>query len=262
MFILVFAFGLAIGSFLNVCIYRVPREGLSVSSPRRSRCPSCQTEIPLYDNIPMLSYLILRGRCRSCKVGISIIYPLVELMTGLLFVVVFLRVGLTVELLHGLLFVSLLLPIAWIDLEWFIIPNTIILFGLVTGLAAVALVSVVNQEPRYMIEHLIGIVAGGGGLALIAAAGTALFRKEAMGGGDVKLMALIGLFLGPWPSLLVVLVVSAIVGAIAGVVIIGFGPKGSKSYIPYGPFLAFGALLDLLWGGQIWEWYMKLTGWS
>ena len=195
MSILIFVIGLAIGSFLNVCIYRLP-QGLSIHSPRRSFCPECRTPIRFYDNLPVLSYLFLRGRCRHCNTAISKTYPLVELMTGALFLFSLYRFGPTLALLHSCLFISLLIPIAWIDARWYIIPNAIILVGLITGTVVTLLIALTRHNPGYLIDHLIGAVAGGASMALIAAVGTFLFRKKAMGGGDIKLMVLIGLFLG------------------------------------------------------------------
>ena len=260
--ILIFALGLSIGSFLNVCIYRIP-QGLSIHSPRRSFCPECRIPIHFYENIPVLSYLLLRGRCRHCNTEISKVYPLVELMTGVLFLLSLYRFGLTLALLHSCLLISLLIPIAWIDARWSLIPNTIILVGFITGAAVILLITFTHHSPGYLIEHLIGAAAGGASMALIAAAGTFLFGKQAMGGGDIKLMILIGLFLGGWPHLLVVIMVSALTGSIVGLSLIACGKKsGGSSPIPYGPFLVIGALLDLFWGNGIWDWYLKLIGWQ
>ena len=271
MSILIFALGLAIGSFLNVCIYRLP-QGLSIHSPRRSFCPECRTSIRFYDNIPLLSYLFLRGRCRHCGTEISRVYPLVELTTGILFVFSLYRFGPTPALLHSCLFISLLIPIAWIDARWYIIPNAIILVGLITGAAVTLLIALPAHNPGYLIDHLIGAVAGGASMALLAVIGTFLFRKRvalnpdgigAMGSGDIKLMILIGLFLGGWPHLLVVIMASAFTGSIVGLSLIALGKKsGGGSRIPYGPFLVVGALLDLFWGSQIWSLYLTAIGWQ
>ncbi len=259
---LIFVLGLVTGSFLNVCIYRIPREGLSIHVPQRSFCPGCQTPIRAYDNVPVLSYLLLQGHCRACGSKISIIYPLVELITGSLFVLMFYRFGISLQLLHGCLLVILLVPIAWIDARWYIIPNTIIFAGLIAGLAIISSISFIQQDGEFFIEHLIGAVAGSVVTALIGALGSIIFRKRAMGMGDIKLMGLIGLFLGAWPHLLLVITSSALIGSIVGVTLIIFGAKeGPQSPIPYGPFLALGAALDLLWGCTIWDWYLKLIGW-
>ena len=262
MSILIFVLGLAIGSFLNVCIYRLP-QGLSIHSPRRSFCPECRTPIRFYDNVPVLSYLLLRGRCRHCDTAISKAYPLVELMTGILFLFSLYRFGPTLALLHSCLFISLLIPIAWIDGRWYIIPNVIILVGLITGAVVTLLIALTRHNPGYLIDHLIGAVAGGASMALIAVVGTFLYRKKAMGGGDIKLMILIGLFLGGWPHLLVVIIASAFTGSIVGLSLIALGKKsGGGSRIPYGPFLVIGATLDLFWGNEIWDWYLRLIGWQ
>ena len=262
MSILIFALGLVIGSFLNVCIYRLPQKNLSIHSPRCSFCPECRVPIRFYDNIPVLSYLLLRGHCRYCNAAISRVYPLVELMTGTLFLFSMYQFGPTLALLHSCLFISLLIPIAWIDARWYIIPNEIILVGLITGTAATLLIGLPHHNPDYLIGRLIGAVGGGASMALIAVAGTFLFRKQAMGGGDIKLMILIGLFLGSWPDLLVVIMTSAFAGSLVGLSFIALGKKsGGGSRIPYGPFLVIGALLDLFWGNEIWNWYLTLTGW-
>ena len=262
MSILIFALGLAIGSFLNVCIYRLP-QGLSIHSPRRSFCPECRTPIRFYDNIPVLSYIFLKGRCRHCDTAISRVYPLVELTTGILFLCSLYRFGPTLTLWHSCLFISLLLPIAWIDARWYIIPNAIILVGLITGTAVTLLIALTHHNPGYLIDHLIGAVAGGTSMALIAVVGTVLFRKKAMGGGDIKLMILIGLFLGGWPHLLVVIMASAFTGSIIGLFLVALGKKsGGGSRIPYGPFLVIGATLDLFWGNEVWGWYLRLIGWQ
>ena len=224
--ILIFIIGLAIGSFLNVCIYRIPRERLSINSPRRSICPKCETQIKAYDNIPVLSYILLRGRCRHCNAKISITYPLVELTTGGLFLLMFDRFGMTLDLLHACTFVALLVPIAWIDARWYIIPDRIIITGLILGLVITLAISYTEQDWRYLVEHLVGAIAGVAAMLLILVLGTIALGPEAMAVGDVKLMGFIMLFLGLWPELLVVIVVSALIGTIVGILLIIFGRKG------------------------------------
>ena len=165
--------------------------------------------------------------------------------------------------MHSCLFISLLIPIAWIDARWYIIPNAIILVGLIAGTAVTLLIALTRHNPGYLIDHLIGAVTGGAAMALIAVIGTFLFRKKAMGGGDIKLMILIGLFLGGWPHLLIVIMASAFTGSIIGLYLIALGKKsGGGSRIPYGPFLVIGAVLDLFWGNEIWDWYLRLIGWQ
>lgn len=261
MWVFIFVLGAAIGSFLNVCIYRIPRDGMSVHSPRRSFCPVCQETIRTFDTIPILSYLFLRGRCRECKTGISVLYPCVELATALLFLVMYYRFGLTLEGLLALVFVSLLVPIAVIDAQHYIIPNVLIVTGLILGFVIVSGIAYQQGDVWYLLIRLIGAVAGGLALWLVAVIGSAILRKKAMGGGDIKLMALNGLFLGAWPELAMVIAFSAFGGAIVGTALIVSGIKDRQSPIPYGPFLAGAAVLVLLWGDSLWQAYLQFVGW-
>ena len=259
--LLIFLFGLAIGSFLNVCIYRIPLSDVSIHSPRRSFCPQCNTPISIYDNIPILSYLLLRGKCRSCKAKISVVYPLVELTTAVLFLYMFYHFGLTLEFLLSLIFVTLLIPISVIDVRHYIIPNVLIVTGLILGFVIVCAIAYQRADLWYLLIRLIGAVAGGLALWLIAVIGSAILRKKAMGGGDIKLMALNGLFLGAWPELVMVIACSAFSGAIVGSALIITGRKSRQSPIPYGPFLAGAAVLVLLWGDTLWNMYLRFVGW-
>lgn len=260
--ILIFLLGLAIGSFLNVCIYRIPRSDFSIYSPRRSFCPECNQSIKWYDNIPLLSYLLLRGKCRHCKSKISIIYPIVELITAVLFIVMYHHFETTLERLHALIFVSVLIPIFVIDAQHLIIPNSISLTGLALGLGIVGVIAYQGKDIDYLKWRLIGFLAGGLGLWLIALIGSAIMRKKAMGMGDVKLMAIIGLFLGAFPALPMVIALSAISGAVIGTLLIATGKKNRQSPIPYGPFLAGAAVVVLLWGDPLWDKYLQLAGWN
>lgn len=259
--LLIFLFGLAVGSFLNVCIYRIPRAGMSIHSPHRSFCPECRKPINAYDNIPILGYLLLRGKCRHCKVKISAVYPLVELATALLFLIVFYRFGLTLDFLHALIFISLLIPIAVIDAQHYIIPNVLIATGLMFGLVLVCAIAYQRSDVGYLLTRLAGALAGGVVLWLIAVIGSAVLRKNAMGGGDIKLMALNGLFLGAWPELAMVIAFSTISGAVVGSLLIISGQKSRQSPIPYGPFLAGAAVLVLMWGDSLWRIYLQFVGW-
>ena len=259
--IFIFVLGAAIGSFLNVCIYRIPLPDVSIHSPRRSFCPECNELISFYDNIPVLSYLLLRGRCRSCKAKISVVYPSVELATAVLFLFMFYHFGLTLELLLALTFIAVLLPISVIDVRHYIIPNVLIVTGLILGLVIVCAIAYQRADVWYLLTRLIGAVAGWLMLWLIAVIGSAVLRKKAMGGGDIKLMALIGLFLGAWPELAMVIAFSAFSGAIVGTVLIASGVKSRQSPIPYGPFLAGAALLVLLCGDSLWHKYLQFVGW-
>ncbi len=266
--VFIFLFGLAIGSFLNVCIYRIsyrilhPDSDVSVNSPRRSFCPTCNETISAYDNIPILSYLLLRGKCRHCNAPISVLYPLVELATAGLFLVMYYRFGFTLEFLLALVFVAVLVPIFVIDAQHYIIPNALIVIGLILGFVIVCAIAYQRSDVWYLLIRLIGAVAGAVALWLVGVIGSAVLRKTAMGFGDVKLMALNGLFLGAWPELAMVIAFSALGGAIVGTTLIVSGVKSRESPIPYGPFLAGAAVLVLLWGDSLWRLYLQSVGWN
>ena len=166
MWVIIFLLGAAIGSFLNVCIYRIPRADVSIHSPRRSFCPECGNPINVYDNIPVLSYLLLRGKCRQCRAKISVLYPLVELATAGLFLVMYYHFGLTLEFLLALAFIAVLLPIAVIDAQHYIIPNVIIVTGLVLGCVIVCAIAYQRADVWYLLTRLIGAVARWGGVVV------------------------------------------------------------------------------------------------
>jgi leader peptidase (prepilin peptidase) / N-methyltransferase len=241
--------GLAVGSFLNVCIHRLPR-GQSLNSPP-SRCPSCEYRLRWSDNIPVLSYVFLGGRCRQCRAKISIRYPLVELITMALFVIHGLVFGWSAILIPRLVFACAMVVLFAIDLEHQLLPNVITLPGIVVGLIASTVL------PPGIIDALIGVVIGGGVLWVI---GEAYFRysgHEGMGGGDVKMLAMIGAFLG-WKLVLVTLVLSSIAGSLIGLFVIVIRKGGMKYALPYGTFLALGALVSSLAGERIVSWYVGL----
>jgi len=260
-------FGLAVGSFLNVCIYRVPRKG-SVASPKRSYCPHCEHSLSALDNIPVFSYIFLRGKCRYCKGTISPRYMIVELLTAGLFVLM-LRRSLALhqdpryaalELVTTCIFVGFLIAISFIDLEFTIIPNKIVYLGLPVGLLLAISAAILQRNANLILSRVLGAVIGAGITILIAIVGSAVFRKEAMGGGDVKLMAMIGIYLGWWPHIPITLIAASLFGSIVGVALILVRKKKMGSIIPFGPFLAIGALLSLLYGEKIWSWYKYLLG--
>lgn len=244
-----FLFGAAMGSFANVLIYRLP-EGRSIVYPG-SRCPSCGRPIRWFDNIPIISYFILRGRCRSCGAAISLRYPLVEALSGLLFAAVLNRFGLQPATPALALFAWALLVITFIDLDHRIIPDVISLPG--TGLGL--LYSLVPGFPRPL-DSLLGVAAGGGFLFLILYAYEKIMGEEGMGLGDVKLLAMIGAFLG-WQSLPVTVMVSSLAGSLVG---IGYalvkGESVRKFPVPFGPFLALGALVHMFFGVELINWYL------
>ena len=260
MWVFIFLFGLIVGSFLNVCIYRIPLPDVSIHSPRRSFCPECHETIKVHDNIPVLSYLFLWGKCRYCKTKISLIYPLVELATAALFLLMFYHFGLTLEFLLALIFVTLLIPISVIDARHYIIPNVFIDIGLILGLVVICIIAYQRGDVDYLLTRLTGAVIGVGVTYLIGYIGETIFRKTAMGGGDINLMALNGLFLGAWKELVMVIAFSAVSGAVVGTIIVA-RRKNRQTTIPYGPFLAGAAVLVLLWGDRLWSTYLRFVGW-
>jgi leader peptidase (prepilin peptidase) / N-methyltransferase len=237
--------GACIGSFLNVCVYRWP-EGLSVVSPP-SRCPRCGTRIRWYDNVPVLGWLWLRGRCRSCREPVSIQYPLIELLTGLMWAGAAWRHGLSWETLSFALFFTILLGIALSDARTYIIPDEFSLGGLVLGL-------LLSLAPGGIdpVRSLLGAFAGFALLWAVAMLGQLAFRKEAMGGGDIKMLAMIGAFVGI-PGVLLTVFLGALFGSLI------FGPISlrTKKLVPFGIFLALGAAISALWGSAIVEWYLR-----
>jgi leader peptidase (prepilin peptidase)/N-methyltransferase len=241
--------GLSVGSFLNVCIHRLPL-GQSIVSPR-SRCPGCGYVLRWYDNIPILSYVLLRGRCRSCGGAIAVRYPLVELITMGVFVAHYAVFGLDILLVPRLLFACALIVLFAIDFEHHLLPNAITLPGIVVGLAFSLLL------PPGWQSALIGVVIGGGVLWAIGEAYFRLAGQEGMGGGDVKMLAMIGAFLG-WKLVLVTLVFSSIAGSLIGLIVLATRRGGLKYALPYGTFLALGALVASLFGDWIVAWYVGL----
>jgi leader peptidase (prepilin peptidase)/N-methyltransferase len=248
--VLLFVLGGCIGSFLNVCIVRIP-EKLSIIKPP-SHCPRCKKPIAFYDNIPLLSYIILAGRCRNCKLPIPFRYFVVELLTAVALPVLFLWYGLSLPLALSFVFCAALIVITFIDLQLQIIPDVISLPGI--PLCFLCSFVVPWTTP---LESGIGILVGGGVLYGVAAGYYFLKKKEGMGGGDIKLLAMIGAFLG-WKGALVALVVGAFAGSIIGVTVMLLKGKDMKYAIPFGPFLSFGALCSLLYGAELLHWYLRL----
>ena len=241
--------GLAVGSFLNVCIHRLPR-GQSLNSPP-SRCPHCDYQLRWFDNIPLVSYALLAGRCRKCRTRISIRYPIVELLTMGLFVLHGVVFGWTALLVPRLVFACAMVVLFAIDLEHHLLPNAITLPGVAVGLIASTVL------PPGIIDALIGVLIGGGVLWLIGEAYYRYSGHEGMGGGDVKMLAMIGAFLG-WKLVLVTLVLSSVVGSVIGLLVIAMRKGGMKYALPYGTFLALGALVASLAGEAIVDWYVGL----
>jgi leader peptidase (prepilin peptidase)/N-methyltransferase len=250
--IMALLFGAAIGSFLNVVILRLPNEEESIVFPA-SHCPKCSHPLAWYENIPILSYLVLRGRCRSCRERISIQYPLVELSMAICSLALLVRFGLTPEACGYFLFTAALLVIIWIDIHHQIIPDIISLPGIVVGF----LFSLINPFVSWQ-DSLIGILAGGGVLYGVAALYYLWRKQEGMGGGDIKLLGMIGAFLG-WQSLPFIIFASSLSGSIIGILAMLKQGKGGKTRIPFGPFLSLAALVYLFFTkeiGQLYQLYL------
>jgi leader peptidase (prepilin peptidase)/N-methyltransferase len=261
--VFVFILGLVIGSFLNVCIHRIPREASIVSPP--SSCPGCGAPIRPYDNIPLISYLLLGGKCRSCGMSISARYPLVELLNGLLYASVLYSFGTGWHLPFLFAFVSSMIIITFIDLDFQIIPDVISLPGIAIGLVGASLVlpdpfgapgTGSSGTPLVgLFNGLTGAVSGFGLFYLIAALGKAMAKTDAMGGGDLKMMAMIGAFMG-WKSVILTTFVGSLAGSVVGIALMVIGRGERKMKVPFGPFLAAGALVSLFFGGRIVQWYL------
>jgi leader peptidase (prepilin peptidase)/N-methyltransferase len=246
--VLIFILGLIVGSFGNVCIFRIPRNE-SIIFPA-SHCPKCYSNIKPVDNIPLLSYILLKGRCRNCKSKISIQYPIVEFLTGLIYLIIYLTYCLSIQTLIYIILVSALIIIAFIDLNEQIVPDVISLPGIVIGFIISFFVPYIS-----FINSALGVVIGGGIILIIGLAGSVIFKKEAMGGGDVKLAAMIGAFLG-WRYIIISLFLGFYLGALVGIFLILSKIKSRKDTVPFGPFIVLGSFITLLWGEKIISWYI------
>ncbi len=243
-------FGAIVGSFLNVCIIRIPKEE-SIATPG-SHCPRCNKPIMFYDNIPLLSYFLLRGKCRHCNGPISIQYPLIEGITAFSSFLLFVKFGATLSYLFFFLFVAALIVITVIDLYYQIIPDAISIPGIGIGLLGSLIIPYIT-----FFNSLIGILVGGGSLFLVATLYQWLFKREGMGGGDVKLLAMIGGFLG-WKAVILTILLSSFIGSIIGIAIMLLKGKDFKYAIPFGPFLSLGAVISLFYGETLIQWYLGL----
>ena len=234
--------GLCVGSFANVCIHRLP-QGQSLWQPP-SHCPSCQAPIPWRDNIPLVSYLLLKGRCRRCGERISPRYPIVEALCGALWFITGTQARMEPALLvPGLVLMSGLLIAAFTDLDCRLIPNEITITLLAAGLALSFWNPALGNEGLWRVANALGGMASGGGLLWLAgAAGQRLFKKDAMGWGDIKLAAGMGAFLG-WKGTLTAMVISSLLGALCGFALILLGKIEKRGYIPFGPFLSLGGII-------------------
>ncbi|RMG04781.1 MAG: prepilin peptidase [Nitrospirae bacterium] len=251
MWVTVFLFGLVIGSFLNVCIYRLPRD-LSIISPPSS-CPSCKNRIRPWDNIPVLSYIILGGKCRYCGERISPRYPFVELLNGVFYLVVLWRYGITPSSVILMVYFSSLIVITFIDLDFQIIPDVITIPGAIIGVVAGVIFMTdpfYRSQPLGWLNSLIGASLGFGLFYLIA-----VLSRGGMGGGDIKMMAMVGALTG-WKGVLLTTFVGSLTGSIIGIFLVIFYGKGRKTKVPFGPFLAFGSVVTVLFGEEILRLYL------
>src|SRR5215471_13575579 len=262
-------FGLAIGSFLNVCIARLPHSQ-SVVHPR-SRCPKCQKLIAWYDNVPVLSYLLLGGRCRNCKKIISVRYPAVELLTGVLSILIYLKFGLSVEWAIFLVFVAALVILAFIDMDHRILPDAITLNGIWAGIVVSVILAMPSPLLKSLLDYagyhnlaprpasLIGSIAGAiVGAGLLWFVGEAYYRirgVEGMGFGDVKMMAMVGAFLGA-PLALLTIMMGSVLGSVVGLLFIQLTKKDHRYELPFGTFLSFAGIVAILYGEDLVRWYV------
>ena len=259
-FLIVFILGAAVGSFLNVVIYRLP-EGLSLLYPP-SRCPKCEKQLKPYDNVPVLGWMWLKGRCRNCKLPIAARYPMVEFVTGCLFVSVFAMFGMSWQTPGFWLFVCWLLCLALIDLDTMTLPNSLTASGLVLGwgfqttmsyLATPTLGSAMSGLASAFIASVFGLWL----FDFVGVAGSRAFGKAAMGGGDAKLAAMMAAWLG-WPGLLLSTFLAAAMGAVIGSSALALGVLGPKQHIPFGPYLALGSVLTLFYGEWLIAMYLEV----
>ncbi len=254
-----FTYGALTGSFLNVCIFRIPNGGSVVSPP--SNCPLCGNRIKLYDNLPIISFLLLRGKCRGCGGPISFRYPLIEFTTGVLWALVYYTFGLTLQLAFALFFVSVLVVLSAIDYDTKTIPNKIVLPSMIVSLLSVT-TYLLHAKTLPLVDNTgiwgvpLGFMLGGGLLYLSAVIGSFLLKKEAIGGGDIKLAAFVGMYLGGY--VLVALFIGFLLTALVGVTLILSGKMHVKDKVPFGPFFTTGALITMLLGPELWSAYLNV----
>jgi len=244
MAVLVFIYGLITGSFLNVCIYRIPRQMSVVNPP--SACPACGHRLRWFELVPLVSFIIQRGRCLSCSAAVAWRYPIVEILTGAFFSLSYYLYGLSIDFWTVIILASLMLVVAFIDIEHRIIPNRLVIFGLAAGLVMGLL-----RPDAGIVFMAKGLLAGFGALFAVA-----VLSRGQMGFGDVKLAAVMGLFLG-WQEVLLALFLAFLAGAIYGIFLMVFMGKGRKTAVPFGPFLAGATIAVYLWAEQITLWYIQ-----
>ena len=269
--LMVLVIGMCVGSFLNVCIYRIPGSQ-SIVTPASS-CPHCRKPIQWYDNIPVLSYFLLRGRCRNCRESISLRYPLVETITGAMAVSICLIWGLSVVALVHFTFICALITITFIDIDHQIIPDVITIPGMLLGLGAVWVFQAVRLDTAIVYpemgglifpdlsfaDSVIGFLAGGGILLAVAIGYEVVTGREGMGGGDIKLLAMVGTLVG-WKGVVFTIFSASLIGTAVGLAVMIRAGRNMKLAIPFGPFLSIGAILYLFWGPDVLRWYLSGLG--
>lgn len=260
-YIFIFVIGLLVGSFLNVCIFRIP-EGKSIVWPP-SHCTSCNNKLRILDLVPVISYLFLRGKCRNCKEKISVQYPLVELLTAIIFLLLFIKYSFSISLIAYAYLMSILIAVFFIDLKHRIIPDGLVIAGIIGGLAIFMYNLFIPMEiygDAKWWNPLIGSLSGSGALFIVAIIGMIAYKTDdAMGMGDVKIFIPIGLFLG-WRMCIVSLILSIFAGGLSGLFLIITGIKKKKDAIPFGPFIVFAVFITIIWGWDIIKWYLSSNG--
>ncbi len=251
-YFIVFVLGLVIGSFLNVCIYRIPK-GKSIVSPPSS-CPECGERIKWYDNIPLISYVLLKGRCRSCGSKISLRYPLVELLTATLITLIFWRYGITFEALYFSILTAFLIVVSFIDIDTMEVPVKLCYFSMLVGL----LLSPFSHSITFL-DSVLGASFGAGVILFVIETYYVITGREGMGYGDANIMAVVGAFLG-WKEVLLTLFLASFVGALIGIALMVAKGKDRKFAVPFGPFLSIGAYVSLLFGKEMIAWYLGGMG--
>ena len=252
-YLMAFIFGTIVGSFLNVCIYRIPM-GESVIYPF-SHCPECGEKIKWYDNIPIISYLILRGKCRNCGEKISVQYPLIELLTGILTAGVIWKYGISLVSLYFLILACVLIVVSMIDIKTMLVPVKLCYFAMVAGIMLSPFIPIISLK-----DSILGASFGAGIILFIIETYYIFTGKEGMGYGDANIMALIGAFLG-WEKVLLTIFFASLIGSVVGVALMVLKGKNTKFALPFGPFLSAGAYITILFGNEIINWYLGKSGW-
>ena len=250
--ILIVILGLVVGSFLNVCIYRMPRE-MSIVKPR-SKCTNCDHQITAWENIPIFSYLLLRGKCSNCKTKISTRYPLIELLTALVYCIVYLYYGFSIETILLLILFSIIIVLTFIDIDFQLLPNNLLILSLIP-----IILFIILQYPNNLIDHIVGGITMLSIFLFIGYLGKLVYKVDSMGMGDVKYAAVIGIFLG-WKLGLLSFVISFFSAALFIAAMSIIKKFNRKQRLAFGPFLSIGIFVSFFWGNEIINWYMGFYG--